>query len=107
MHAVELDERVYHPIHKVLEDINISEKEALIEFSLITAMSKLSGFEEECHNLRERYGMNFKEFENKVMKAKKENFREWDDYTEWKFVETGREHWAKRVKELKDALRSF
>ena len=46
----------------------------------------------------------FKEFEKKVIGAGEENFEEWDDYLAWKFAEDGREHWGKRISELKDAL---
>ncbi len=106
MYSIDLDKKIYRPLHKVLKDINLSEGEALIDFSLLTALSKLSEFEDECNIFRERYGMSFKDFEKGVLKAKKENFQEWDDYMEWKFVNIGREHWSKRVKELKDALQS-
>jgi len=105
MHTVELSERLYVPIHKILNDLKFeNEKEALVDYSLISAMHKKSEFEEECNRFGQKYDMAFKEFEKKVIGAGEENLEEWDDYLAWKFAEDGREHWGKRISELKDAL---
>ncbi len=60
MHTVELSERLYVPIHKILNDLKFeNEKEALVDYSLISAMHKKSEFEEECNRFGQKYNMAF------------------------------------------------
>ena len=106
MHTVELSERLYLPLHNILSDLKFeSEKDALVEYSLISAMHKRSEFEDECNRFARKYNVNFEEFEKRVTHAKEESFEEWDDYMAWKFAEKGRKHWNKRIDKLNDALR--
>lgn len=106
-YTIELPKKLYTPVHNVIQETEFkNETDALVDFSLIIAMTKLSEFADECNRFRDKYCIDFEDFESRVKKAKKEKFKEWDDYLEWKFAEKGRNHWANRIKELKDASKS-
>ena len=105
MYTFELSKRLYLPLHNILSDLKFeSERDALIEYSLIAAMHKRCEFEDECKRFRQKYHLNFEDFEKRVTHAKEENFEQWDDYMAWKFAEKGRKHWYDRINKLKDAL---
>ncbi len=105
MYTVELSERLYLPIHNILSELKFkNEKDALVEYSLISAMHKRSEFEDECRRFAQKYNVTFGEFEKRITHAKEENFKEWDDYMAWKFAEKGKKHWNKRINKLNDAL---
>ena len=70
MSSVNLSKNVYPAVHNILKDSKFKDEEhALIDFSLMLAMSKRSEFEGECRVFEEKYGMGFDEFEKKNQKV--------------------------------------
>ena len=71
---------------------------------MIFRMRNERGFEEECCRFRQKYNIDFGEFEKRFVSAKEGKFDLWDDYMAWKFAENGRIGGDKRTGELKNVL---
>ncbi len=104
MHTIKIKNSHYKPIMKIIRDSGIETPErARIDYSLISASSKVSKFKEECRLFEKKYKMSFSDFEKKIENKKEENFEKWDDYLAWKFANDAKNHWFNNLKRLKDA----
>lgn len=104
MASIELSETVYKSIHEVIKgDLIGTEKDALLDYSLMIALSRNSEFEDDCKRFRNKYKTDFTTFEEHT-KSEGENFEKEDDYLAWRFAEEGLRFWGAKVKELRDAL---
>lgn len=77
----------------------LGEKE-LIKNLALEALTKREYFRTKMLSFEEKYGLKFSQFEKKIKKKKKENFKEWDDLIIWEgYYESYRE-WEGKYKEL-------
>ena len=74
--------------------------EMYADFWLGTTLVKMQEYNKRSEVYSTRYRMSFKQFEKRVLSAKKENLREWDDYIVWKGIEEAHTIWASRYKEF-------
>lgn len=93
-------------LNEILKALNYhDEREATIDFTILSASSKYAEFFEECHRFEEKYGMEYGEFERKIAnKENEEDFGEEDDLMAWKFAKEGAEFWLRKLEELKSVL---
>jgi len=54
---------------------------------LLENLSELNAVKDKLTNFAKKYSTTFGSFEKKIKSKKKENFKEWDDYMEWKAFE--------------------
>ena len=71
-----------------LKALNSTPDEAVKEFVLMHLSERISMFANESKFFEHKYGLNFFDFEKKILSRKdEENFNEYDDYMAWKFAD--------------------
>jgi len=106
MTHIALNDELYKTIHSIfLESHEIDEKGALIEASLMIALSKRDKYLNECGEFERKHQMSFAELQKKVRAEKeKEDFQTEDDLNDWEFAIYSLGWWDNKVKELNRVL---
>jgi hypothetical protein len=81
----------------------ISSKE-IITLLLDKALSKAEYYQSRCNEFKEKYGIDFISFKEKVEDGKEEIFTDWDDLIAWEGYELGYQEWKKKYEELKSCM---
>jgi len=61
---------------------------------------KLAYYESQCHLFENTYGTSFAQFEARLRKEKKEDFRKWEDFMDWETADSARQEMDQRFQEL-------
>ena len=93
-------------VSEILKALNYhNERDAAVDFSILSVSAKYAEFYDECQRYEKKYGIKYKEFENRISnKENEEDFEEEDDLMAWKFAKEGAEFWVKKLEELKSVL---
>lgn len=102
MTNIAVDENLLKSIHSVfLESHETDEEGALVEVSLMIAISKRDKYLSECKRFEDKYKMTFDALETKARAEKgKEDFEIEDDLNDWEFALTSLKWWDSKVVEL-------
>ena len=68
---------------------------------LLECLSDLNEVKDKLTNFTKKYSASFVSFEKKIKNKKKENFKEWDDYMEWKACENIKNELSEKIKDIK------
>ena len=82
---------------------SISNKE-MITLLLGKALSKTEYYLSKCREFEEKYSINIQSFKEKIKKAEKEIFTEWDDLIVWEGYDLGYKEWKKKYEELRSCI---
>ncbi|MFH0904890.1 MAG: hypothetical protein V1854_06880 [Methanobacteriota archaeon] len=94
METLEIPKDVWSPLSSLVRHgIYKNEKLALINIIHDLSLSKMTEFESEINGFEKKYKIDFEAFQSKIKTAKKENFKKWDDYIEWKAYFTAYNYW--------------
>ena len=94
METLEIPKEVWSPIISLVQHgIYKNEKSALINIIHDLSLSKMAEFESDMKDFEKKYHMGFEDFQSKIKKSEKEDFKKWDDYIEWKAYFTAYNHW--------------
>jgi len=86
----------------VLNDLGITEKDAVRNYVLLNASQKVAEFEQECEVFKHKYKQSFQQFEKQLKSSSEENFEKEDDYLGWKFADEGLVYWRTKIDQLKN-----
>jgi len=65
-------------------------------------MYEIHTAEDKINYYTSKYKMDFDSFERRVTQSSKENFKEWDDYLEWKGYQTRLKYLTSKRKDLEN-----
>lgn len=81
-----------------------SQAEAMQDWALFLALSKLEQYSAECELFEHKYGMGLEEFEQSIHGEKgEEDFKQEEDLDDWEFCLGAVKWWKSKVRELQDA----
>lgn len=83
-----------------VKELSPTPEKYIRDFFKNLAFLKMKELEREMEVYEKKYRISFEEFEKKLKKKKKENFKSWDDYLVWKGIYLARQKWFKRYKEI-------
>lgn len=69
---------------------------------LAVALAKMSEYKRQAEIYKSKYKTSFVKFKKKVESAKKENFKEWNDFIIWEGFDELYLKWEKRYQELSE-----
>ncbi len=79
----------------------VSNKEIIVML-LDKALSKAEYYHSRCHEMEEKYGLDFASFKKKIDEEEKEKFSDWDDFILWEGYMLGAKEWDEKYEELKN-----
>ena len=85
-----------------MKTIKVSKEEIKL-FEILKKEAEISEIKEKISFFEKKYRCNFKEFEKRIKKLKKENFKMWDDYIEWEGFVKYLHKLERELKEIKNA----
>ena len=99
---IAVNDELLKSIHSVfLESHETDEEGALVEVSLMIAISKRDKYLSECRRFEDKYKTTFESLVSKVRAEKgKEDFEVEDDLNDWEFAVTSLKWWDSKVAEL-------
>ena len=99
---IAVNDELLKSIHSVfLESHETDEEGALVEVSLMIAISKRDKYLSECRRLENKYKTTFENLMSRVRAEKgKEDFEVEDDLNDWEFAVTSLKWWDSKVAEL-------
>ena len=82
----------------------ISQAEALSDWALFLAMSKVEQYRADCEFFERKHGMRHEEFEQSIHACKgQEDFEKEEDLDDWEFSIDAVKWWQSKVRELQNA----
>lgn len=94
METLEIPKDVWSPISSLVRHgIYKNEKSALINIIHDLSLSKMTEYESDMKGFEKKYKIDFEVFQSKIKAAKREDFKKWDDYIEWKAYFTAYNYW--------------
>lgn len=102
MTNIAMNDELLKSIHSIfLESHETDEQGALVEVSLMIAISKRDKYMGECRKLEDKYNMTFENLQSKIRAEKgKEDYEIEDDLNDWEFALTSLKWWDSKVTEL-------
>ena len=78
----------------------------IVRSLLFEASAKMEYYRSRMLGFEKSYGMPYERFEEKIKKAKEENFEEWDNFITWEGFHHAYCEWKERYEGLKECMRS-
>jgi len=76
----------------------------IVRSLLFEASTKMEYYRSRMLSFEKKYGMPYERFEEKIKKAKEENFEEWDNFIIWEGLHQAYCEWKERYAELKECM---
>lgn len=84
-----------------MKKIRVTKKDALAYYRL-ELLSDIQTLRKAMESFKNKYSLDFPDFEKKILKQNKEDFEAWDDYLEWKSFWQSYQEKLTEMKELEN-----
>lgn len=85
---------------KWLAEITTTPQKYVRDIFLSLAFAKMKEYERQIEIFERKYQLTFDKFEKKINSLKEEDFKMWDDYLEWKAIDSAYKKWLKRYQKF-------